>query len=554
MAPDRVLLPRLGLLVGRDFVRVLHRQRRGQHTDRVLLLALAGRDDARDARVQRQPRQLAAERRQTALVVECAEHLQQPIAFGDVAVLGCVDPGEVVDIAQAQRRHLQDHAGQVGSQHLRVGEQIAALEIRLGIQAQAGAGTDTAATAGALVRRRLTDALDLQLLHAEPRRVAVDARGTGVDDVADAWHRDRGFSDVGGQHDARRAAAAEHAVLLFGRQPRIQRQHFGLRKAARQGAHEVADFALAGQKHQHVTGPATAGPQLVDAVGDLAFQIQIRVGLAIAHRHREGAAFDLEDRRRAARAFEVLGQPLRVQRRRRHDQLQVRPARQQPLEPAEQEVDIETALVRLVDDDRVVGGQLAVALQFGQQNAVGHQLDQAGIADAAVEARLVADQLAQRAAQLLRDARGDAARGQAAWLRVADQPACAAPQLQTQFGQLRGLARPGLAAQHDHLVLQNRATDLLARLAHRQFVREVDHRRLQAQPVLGLEQRGVEVAHQPLAIDRLPAVGAAQQAAEPAFVGDQQMLALLLEALDQLGRQGGNSGGGTAVQSRYRSG
>ena len=76
----------------------------------------------------------------------------------------------------------------------------------------------------------------------------------------------------------------------------------------------------------------------------------------------------------------------------------------------------------------------------------------------------------------------------------------------------------------------------------------------QAQAVLGLEQRGVEVAHQPLAIDRLPAVGAAQQAAEPAFVGDQQMLALLLEALDQLGRQGGNSGGGTAVQSRYRSG
>ena len=48
---------------------------------------------------------------------------------------------------------------------------------------------------------------------------------------------------------------------------------------------------------------------------------------------------------------------------------------QQPLEVPEQEVDVEAALVRLVDDDRVVGEQLAVALRFGEQDAVGHELD-----------------------------------------------------------------------------------------------------------------------------------------------------------------------------------
>ena len=50
---------------------------------------------------------------------------------------------------------------------------------------------------------------------------------------------------------------------------------------------------------------------------------------------------------------------------------------QQPLEVAEQEVDVEAALVRLVDDDRVVAAQQPVALDLGQQDAVGHQLDAA---------------------------------------------------------------------------------------------------------------------------------------------------------------------------------
>ena len=50
-------------------------------------------------------------------------------------------------------------------------------------------------------------------------------------------------------------------------------------------------------------------------------------------------------------------------------------ARQQPLQVAEQEIDVEAALVRLVDDDRVVRAQKRIALRLGQQDAVGHQLD-----------------------------------------------------------------------------------------------------------------------------------------------------------------------------------
>ena len=39
---------------------------------------------------------------------------------------------------------------------------------------------------------------------------------------------------------------------------------------------------------------------------------------------------------------------------------------------AEQEIDVEAALVRFVDDDGVVGVQEAVGLRLGQQDAIGH--------------------------------------------------------------------------------------------------------------------------------------------------------------------------------------
>ena len=49
---------------------------------------------------------------------------------------------------------------------------------------------------------------------------------------------------------------------------------------------------------------------------------------------------------------------------------------QDPLQVAEQEVDVQAPLVRLVDDDRVVAAQQPVVLDLGQQQAVGHQPQQ----------------------------------------------------------------------------------------------------------------------------------------------------------------------------------
>jgi hypothetical protein len=66
-----------------------------------------------------------------------------------------------------------------------------------------------------------------------------------------------------------------------------------------------------------------------------------------------------------------------VDGRRGDDELEVGPLGQQLLEVAEQEIDVEAALVRLVDDDRLVGVQVGVGLRLGEQDAVGHQLDPA---------------------------------------------------------------------------------------------------------------------------------------------------------------------------------
>ena len=83
--------------------------------------------------------------------------------------------------------------------------------------------------------------------------VAADARDAGVDDRANAGHRQRGLGDVGGEHDAPAARRLEHALLLFLREARIQRQHLAtLRMMLAQRFGGLANLALAAQEHQDV--------------------------------------------------------------------------------------------------------------------------------------------------------------------------------------------------------------------------------------------------------------------------------------------------------------
>ncbi len=287
-----------------------------------------------------------------------------------------------------------------------------------------------------------------------------------------------------------------------------------------QGLRGLADLALAAQEHQDVA--AALPRQLVHRVDDGLLQGLVPLagaGLrrgAVTELHRVGAAGDLDDRRPA----EVLGEALGVDGGRGDDQLEVRALRQQLLQVAEQEIDIEAALVGLVDDQGVILVQIAIVLDLRQQHAVGHQLDRGARLHAIMEAHLVADGGAQFGAEFLRHPAGQAARGDAPGLRVADAPEDAATQpqacVQTDLRQLGGLAGAGLAAEHDHLMVADQRSHLVAALANRQLRRIVDQWDAGA-PLLDHRARGRDGLDHPreAAIHRLAVALAPPQPAQP---------------------------------------
>jgi hypothetical protein len=124
--------------------------------------------------------------------------------------------------------------------------------------------------------------------------------------------------------------------------------------------------------------------------------------------------------------------------------------------------------VGLVDDQRVVTAQHPVTPQLGQQDAVGHHPHEGAVVDLVGEAHRVAHEVAERRADLLGHPGGDGAGGEPAGLGVADQPGDAPAQVEAHLGDLRALARPGLAGHDDDLVRRDGGHDLVPARRDRQ--------------------------------------------------------------------------------------
>ena len=181
-------------------------------------------------------------------------------------------------------------------------------------------------------------------------------------------------------------------AILFGvGQARIQRQYFGVRRVMlSQGFVAVADFPLARQEHQHVA--------LVRFMKDLINRFHHRIfdrhrilGIiekmfrTIANLDRIGSARDFND----GGTIKMFREALRIDGCRGDDDFQVGALGHQLLHIAQQEIDVEAALVRLVDDQRVVMPEAVVVVGFRQQDAIGHDLDEGVVAGLVVEADLV---------------------------------------------------------------------------------------------------------------------------------------------------------------------
>ena len=211
---------------------------------------------------------------------------------------------------------------------------------------------------------------------------------------------------------------------------------------ARERLGGVADLALAGEEHEDVARArsrmSSCTASQIACVWSRSSPSSSPIG-PVAHLHGVRPPGHLDHRR----AVEVGREARRVDRGRGDDDLEVGPLRQQLAEVAEQEVDVEAALVGLVDDQHLVGPQEAVALDLGQQDAVGHHLDVGVRADPVVEADGVADRLPDLGAELLGDPLGDRPGGQPARLGVADEArARPGPSSRHSFGSCVLLPEP----------------------------------------------------------------------------------------------------------------
>ena len=212
----------------------------------------------------------------------------------------------------------------------------------------------------------------------------------------------------------------EYAVLLTVGQPRVQRQHFGMAQIQlieRIGG--IADFALAAHKNKDIAG--AFAPELINGVK---YRLQlIALGVvgvfhyrAIAHFYRVGAPGHFDNRR----IVKVAREAFRVDGRRGDNNFQIRATGQQFPQIAKQEVDVEAAFVRFIDNNGVVLHQQPVLLDFRQQNTVGHQLNHRIVADVIAEANFVTDAAAWFRLQLLGNTVGNGTRGQTTRLGMAD--------------------------------------------------------------------------------------------------------------------------------------
>ncbi len=238
----------------------------------------------------------------------------------------------------------------------------------------------------------------------------------------------------------------------------------------------------------------------------------------------------------------MIAEALGVDRGRGDDDLEVRAAGQQLLEVAEDEVDVQAALVRFVDDERVVAEQLPVALQLGEQDAVGHHLDQRAVAGRVGEAHLVADRGTQLGAEFAGDPLRDGARRDPPRLGVPDLPGDPPAELEADLGELGGLPGARLTGDDHHLVIPDGRGDLVLALADRELRRVAQHGH--AGPAgLGLRRRRLHLGEHP--VQRLlPRAGVGQRgsllgaAAEPALIPEHQPG----QPAAKLGERGGHGG------------
>ena len=257
-------------------------------------------------------------------------------------------------LPQPQRQHLQDHRREIGTLYLRVGEFRAVVEILLAVESQAYPSLDATTATLALVGTGLGHGFYWQALYLGAVAITTYTGLTRVDHIANPGHSQGCFRNIGSEHHACAAAPGrfEHPVLLCLAEPGIQRQDVQ-RTGVAQRLGQFPDIPLPRQKYQNI--PARPKASCVNVLHQsqnlrLYALVPVLGGLQINSFHRVGTPRHLYHRR----IIKMTGKALYIDSSRGNDQLEVGPSRQNPLQITQQKVNIEAALVRLVNDDRIV--------------------------------------------------------------------------------------------------------------------------------------------------------------------------------------------------------
>ena len=369
---------------------------------------------------------------------------------------------------------MQDNGGQVGSQDFGIGVFRAVQKVRFVVQTETDPRRHTATPACPLVGTGLGNRFNWQPLYFRAHTVPADARNASINHVANTGHGQRGLSHVGGQHNPPSLVALKHPVLFLVTQAGIQRQHFGMTQVsvAQHLAHGP-DLPLAWQKNQYIPRRLLFLPFMLfnlvqrreDTVGPALIPVVLVPNQgAISNIYRKGTTADFNHRR----FVEKLAEALHLDRGRGDDDFQIRALRQQLLEIAEQKINIQAALVGLIDNQRVIAIQKTVMLHFCQQDAVGHYLDPGRFRGVVGKPHLVPDLLPYRLTQFFGNPAGNTARGDTPGLGMANKPADAPPQVQANLRNLSGFTGPGLTSNDHHLMVVDGITDVLDAIADRQ--------------------------------------------------------------------------------------
>lgn len=370
---------------------------------------------ARIARVHWQAQHLAAGVGEFAAILRnCAEHNQKLLGAFDGGRVRLVEPIESGGALDAEGVEQEHDFGEIGALDLR---RVAGRPIQmraLGPQAVAGSWSGSAGAAFALVGGRAADRLDEQCPEPAFGIVAGNAGEAGVNNVANAVNRHRGFCDVGGDDDFAKIAFLERAILIFGRKIAVKGNEVQAFRSADGSARGDGgiDFAHPGHEDKDVSFFAGVDDAL-DSVRSLIGRGLAIVEFEVAHFHRVALAFG--DKNRAT--VEIPGDRLGFERRGHDDELQVRArAGLDVFDEGEGDVTEEISLVKLIEENDAHLTEFGVVLEPAEENAFGDKADAGAEAGAVFETDLVADFAADGAVAFPRNAGGDGAGRNAARL------------------------------------------------------------------------------------------------------------------------------------------